>query len=138
MYILFGAVIMGAISGLYDKYIMKQLPPLFVQSWFNIYQVGIMGSVLVFMKRFTKSRMEWRWWIPMISIFISIADFAYFYSLSYEDSLIAVISMIRRGSVIVSFAAGALLFREKNLKSKAINLVLILIGLALLCWGSIR
>ena len=118
---------MGAVRGLYDKYIMKQLPPLFVQSWFNVYQVGIMGTVLLIMKR-----------IPMISIFISIADFAYFYSLSYPDSLIAVISMIRRGSVIVSFTAGALLFREKNLKSKAIDLVLILIGLALLCWGSIR
>lgn len=138
VYILFGAVIMGAISGLYDKYIMKQLPPLFVQSWFNVYQVGIMGTVLLVMKRYTNTRLEWRWWIPMISIFISIADFAYFYSLSYPDSLIAVISMIRRGSVIVSFAAGALLFREKNLKSKAIDLVLILIGLALLCWGSIR
>lgn len=138
VYILFGAVIMGAISGLYDKYIMKQLPPLFVQSWFNVYQVGIMGTVLLVMKRYTNTRLEWRWWIPMISIFISIADFAYFYSLSYQDSLIAVISMIRRGSVIVSFTAGALLFREKNLKSKAIDLVLILIGLALLCWGSIR
>lgn len=138
VYILFGAVIMGAISGLYDKYIMKQLPPLFVQSWFNVYQVGIMGTVLLVMKRYTNTRLEWRWWIPMISIFISIADFAYFYSLSYQDSLIAVISMIRRGSVIVSFTAGALLFREKNLKSKAIDLVLILIGLALLCWGSVR
>lgn len=138
VYILFGAVIMGAISGLYDKYIMKQLPPLFVQSWFNLYQVGIMGTVLLIMKRYTNTRLEWRWWIPMISIFISIADFAYFYSLSYPDSLIAVISMIRRGSVIVSFTAGALLFREKNLKSKGIDLVLILIGLALLCWGSIR
>jgi len=138
VYILFGAVIMGAVSGLYDKYIMKQLPPLFVQSWFNIYQVGIMGTVLLIMKRYTNTRLQWRWWIPMISIFISIADFAYFYSLSYSDSLIAVISMIRRGSVIVSFTAGALLFREKNLKSKAIDLVLILIGLALLCWGSIR
>lgn len=138
VYILFGAVIMGAVSGLYDKYIMKQLPPLFVQSWFNIYQVGIMGTVLLIMKRYTNTRLEWRWWIPMISIFISIADFAYFYSLSYQDSLIAVISMIRRGSVIVSFTAGALLFREKNLKSKAIDLVLILVGLALLCWGSVR
>ncbi|MBE6223787.1 MAG: EamA family transporter [Bacteroidales bacterium] len=138
VYILFGAVIMGAISGLYDKYIMKQLPPLFVQSWFNVYQVGIMGTVLLIMKRYTNTRLEWRWWIPMISIFISIADFAYFYSLSYQDSLIAVISMIRRGSVIVSFTAGALLFKEKNLKSKAIDLVLILIGLALLCWGSVR
>ncbi|MBE6246214.1 MAG: EamA family transporter [Bacteroidales bacterium] len=138
VYILFGAVVMGAVSGLYDKYIMKQLPPLFVQSWFNMYQVGIMGTVLLIMKRYTNTRLQWRWWIPMISIFISIADFAYFYSLSYQDSLIAVISMIRRGSVIVSFTAGALLFREKNLKSKAIDLVLILIGLALLCWGSIR
>lgn len=138
VYILFGAVIMGAVSGLYDKYIMKQLPPLFVQSWFNIYQVGIIGTVLLIMKRYTNTRLEWRWWIPMISIFISIADFAYFYSLSYQDSLIAVISMIRRGSVIVSFTAGALLFREKNLKSKAIDLVLILVGLALLCWGSVR
>lgn len=138
VYVLFGAVVMGAVSGLYDKYIMKQLPPLFVQSWFNVYQVGIMGTVLLIMKRYTNTRLQWRWWIPMISIFISIADFAYFYSLSYPDSLIAVISMIRRGSVIVSFTAGALLFREKNLKSKAIDLVLILIGLALLCWGSIR
>lgn len=138
VYVLFGAVVMGAVSGLYDKYIMKQLPPLFVQSWFNVYQVVIMGTVLLIMKRYTNTRLQWRWWIPMISIFISIADFAYFYSLSYSDSLIAVISMIRRGSVIVSFTAGALLFREKNLKSKAIDLVLILIGLALLCWGSIR
>ena len=110
VYVLFGAVVMGAVSGLYDKYIMKQLPPLFVQSWFNVYQVGIMGTVLLIMKRYTNTRLQWRWWIPMISIFISIADFAYFYSLSYPDSLIAVISMIRRGSVIVSFAAGVVIF----------------------------
>lgn len=138
IFILFGAVIMGAVSGLYDKFIMKQLPPLFVQSWFNIYQVAIMGSVLLLLNRYTATKFEWRWWILLISIFISIADFAYFYALSEEDALIAVISMIRRGSVIVSFSAGALLFKEKNLKSKAFDLVLILLGLALLCWGSIK
>ena len=137
VYILFGAVITGAISGLYDKFIMKQLPPLFVQSWFNIYQVPIMGTVLLIMNRFTTNRFQWRWWIPMISIFVSVADFAYFYALSSDDALIAVISMIRRGSVIVSFTAGALLFKEKNLKAKALDLALILVGLALLCWGSI-
>ena len=138
IFILFGAVIMGAVSGLYDKFIMKQLPPLFVQSWFNIYQVAIMGSVLLLLNRYTATKFEWRWWILLISIFISIADFAYFYALSEEDALIAVISMIRRGSVIVSFSAGALLFKEKNLKAKAFDLVLILLGLALLCWGSIK
>lgn len=137
VFILFGAVIMGAVSGLYDKYIMKMLPPLFVQSRFNLYQVVVMGGILLLMNRHSSAKFEWRWWIPLISLFISIADFAYFYSLSYDDALIAVISMIRRGSVIVSFAAGALLFREKNLKAKALDLALILVGLALLCWGSV-
>ena len=36
------ATILGAVSGLYDKYIMKSLSPMFVQSWFNIYQMAIM------------------------------------------------------------------------------------------------
>lgn len=137
VYVLFGAVITGAISGLYDKFIMKQLPPLFVQSWFNVYQVPIMGTVLLVMNRFTATKLQWRWWIPLISLFVSVADFAYFYALSYDDALIAVISMIRRGSVIVSFTAGALLLKEKNLKAKAFDLALILVGLALLCWGSV-
>lgn len=137
IYILFGAVVMGAVSGLYDKYIIRQLPPIFVQSWFNVYQVAIMGSILLLMKRKTSSKFRWSWWIPLISIFISIADFAYFHSLSSDGALIAVVSMIRRGSVIISFTAGALLFKEKNLKAKALDLVLILIGLLLLCWGSI-
>lgn len=137
VFILFGAVVMGAVSGLYDKYIIRQLPPIFVQSWFNVYQVAIMGSILMLMKRKTSSKFTWSWWIPLISIFISIADFAYFHSLSSDGALIAVISMIRRGSVIISFTAGALLFKEKNLKAKALDLVLILIGLVFLCWGSI-
>ncbi len=142
IFILFGAVIIGAISGLYDKFIMKQLPPMFVQSWFNIYQMAIMGTTLLVINKYSQksgksSRFQWRWWILFISIFISIADFAYYYALACDDALIAVISMIRRGSVIISFTAGALIFREKNLKAKALDLVLILIGLILLCWGSV-
>ena len=59
-----------------------------------------MGTVLLVMNRFTATKLQWRWWIPLISLFVSVADFAYFYALSYDDALIAVISMIRRGSVI--------------------------------------
>ena len=72
----------------------------------------------------------------MISIFLSAADFVYFYALSLDGSMISVVSMIRRGSVIVSFLFGALLFREKNLRSKAIDLLLVLIGMLFLYWGS--
>lgn len=135
IFLLFGTVITGAISGLYDKYIMKQLPALFVQSWFNIYQVCIMGGVLLVFGGY-KKKFEWRWSILCISLFISIADFAYFYSLSYPQSMISMVSMIRRGSVIVAFVYGAFILKDKNIKSKAIDLVFILIGLLLLCIGS--
>ena len=44
--------------------------------------------------------------------------------------------MVRRGSVLVSFLCGAVLFREKNLKSKAFDLLLVLLGMLFLYWGS--
>ncbi|MCK9181133.1 MAG: EamA family transporter, partial [Bacteroides sp.] len=47
------------------------------------------------------------------------------------------VSMVRRGSVIVSFLFGALVFKEKNLKSKAVDLLFVLLGLIFLFLGSI-
>ncbi len=133
------AAIMGAISGLYDKYLMKHMAPMLVQSWYNVYQVFIMGPILALLwwpKRKTTTPFRWEWSIILISIFLSAADFAYFYALSYEDSMISIVSMVRRSSVIVSFTFGAFLFREKNLYSKALDLVLILIGMFFLYLGT--
>ncbi|NLZ72787.1 MAG: EamA family transporter [Bacteroidales bacterium] len=133
------AAIMGAISGLYDKYLMQRLNPLFVQSWFTLYQVFLMGPILLLIwwpQRRKTTPFQWRWSILLISLFLSAADFAYFYALSLEGALISVISMVRRGSVVVSFLFGALLFKEKNLKSKALDLLFVLIGLFFLYIGS--
>ena len=133
------AAILGAISALYDKFLMRSLAPMLVQSWFNLYQCIMMGAIMWFLWRPTKGKstpFKWRWSIPLISLFLGIADFCYFSALAQEDALIAVVSMIRRGSVIVSFAFGAIILREKNLKSKAFDLILILIGLFFLYLGS--
>ena len=67
---------------------------------------------------------------------LSAADFAYLYALRDPDAMISVVSMIRRGSVVVSFLCGALLFRERNLRAKALDLVLILVGMFFLWLGS--
>lgn len=133
------SAIMGAISGLYDKYLMKQLNPMLVQSWYNVYQVFIMCPIILLLwypKRKTTTPFRWEWTIILISVFLSAADFAYFYALSYQDSMISIVSMVRRSSVIVSFICGAIFFREKNLKSKAIDLVLVLIGMIFLYLGT--
>lgn len=133
------AAVAGAVSGLYDKYLMKQLPPMLVQSWYNVYQVFIMCPVLLLLwwpLRKSTTPFRWNWAIPLISLFLCAADFAYFYALSYDDSMISIVSMVRRGSVLVSFLFGAWVFREKNLKSKAIDLLLVLIGMIFLYLGT--
>lgn len=133
------AAVAGAVSGLYDKYLMKQLPPMLVQSWYNVYQVFIMCPVLLLLwwpLRKSTTPFRWNWTIPLISLFLCAADFAYFYALSYDDSMISIVSMVRRGSVLVSFLFGAWVFREKNLKSKAIDLLLVLIGMIFLYLGT--
>lgn len=133
------AALLGAVSGLYDRYIMRELQPLFVQSWYNIYQLAMM-SIMVVVIMLVQGRdtlkFHWSWAIPLISIFLSAADLAYFVALSDKEAMISIVSMIRRGSVVVSFSCGALLLHEKNLRAKAIDLVFILIGMIFLWLGS--
>lgn len=133
------AAVLGAVSGLYDKYLMGRFNNMQVQAWYNIYQLFMMGGVLMFLwwpKRKTSTPFRWDWCIILISVFLSAADFVYFYALSMEDSMISIVSMVRRGSVVVSFLFGAMMFHEKNLKSKAIDLLLVLIGMFFLYLGS--
>ncbi|WP_315348713.1 DMT family transporter [Hoylesella saccharolytica] len=140
------AALLGACSGLYDKYLMAPveaggvgLDRMAVQSWYNLYQCVMMGVVLLLVwfpsrKHTTPFRPHWA--ILCISVFLSAADFVYFYALSQPGAMVSVVSMVRRGSVIVSFMFGALLFREKNLKNKAIDLLLVLLGMLFLYLGS--
>ncbi|MBO5733001.1 MAG: DMT family transporter [Alistipes sp.] len=138
---LFAAMLLGAASGLYDKFLISTcgIAPLFVQSWFGLYQLVMMTLIaaVVWLPRRATEHFSWRWTIPLISIFVSCADFCYYHALDADGSMIAIVSMIRRSSVVVTFLCGALLFGERNLKAKAIDMVLILIGMVLLAIGSL-
>lgn len=135
-----GAALMGAVSALYDKYLLRNFEPLHVQAWYSIYQFLIMGTVLAVLMKSRHGgaggRFVWRWPILLISVFLTIADIAYFHALSLPGSMIAVVSMIRRGSVIVSFFYGVIALGEKDVKAKIIDLSILLLGLLLLVAGS--
>lgn len=135
-----GAMMLGAMSGLYDKYLLQIYNPLEVQAWYLLYQCVIMGVVIFIIKRIKGDKLPfvWKWTIPCVSIFLTVADMAYFYSLSLDDSMVSVVSMVRRGSVLVSFVYGVLVLREKNVKMKLIDLSILLIGLIFLVLGSSR
>lgn len=138
-YILYvaAAALLGATSGLYDRYLLREIDAMFVQSWFSLYQAVMMAVVVTAMwLQGALPRFEWRWAIPLITIFLTIADMAYFVALAEGDSMVAVVSMVRRSSVVVSFACGAVLFGEKNLRTKAIDLAFILVGMVFLWLGT--
>lgn len=143
IYAVVGAAILGAVSGLYDKFLMNPnglaLDKMAVQSWYNIYQCGMMGVMMMLIwypNRRKTTPFRWKWSIIFISIFLSVADFVYLYALSMPGAMISIVSMVRRGSVIVSFLFAALVFKEKNLRSKALDLALVLLGMVFLYFGS--
>ena len=89
IWMIVGAALLGALSGLYDKYLMAPLQNggvglnrMFVQSWYNIYQCIMMAIVMLLLwwpSRKQTTPFSWRWSIVGVSVFLSIADFVYFY-----------------------------------------------------------
>lgn len=136
---LIAGTLLGSVSGLYDKFLIRNFNRMAVQAWSGIYQVGILIPVLLLLwypKRHENTSFQWRWSIPMIGLFLVIADFLYFYALSLDGSLISVISALRRSGVIISFTLGAILFHEKNIQKKGWLLLGILTGVMILLFGS--
>ena len=144
-----GAAILGALSGLYDKYLMASpdqggvgLNRMVVQSYYNFYQCLMMGGILLCLGREKHESEQPVTTFPFlfavlnISVFLVMADFVYFYALSLDGAMVSIVSMVRRSSVVVSFLLGAWLFHERNLRSKAIDLALILLGMVFLWIGN--
>ena len=132
------AALIGVGCGLYDRHIMFTLNPVFVQSWYTLYQFVLMSIIVavLWLPKREAQPFHWSWAIPMISILLTTADMAYLYALRDGAAMIAVVSMIRRSSVVVSFGCGAVLFGERNLRAKALDLALVLVGMVFLYIGS--
>lgn len=138
-----GATLLGALSALYDKYLLRSFRPLEVQAWYSLYQCLMMSVVVALLLMRDRAKGEhkggvfaWRWSIPFISIFLTVADLAYFYSLSIDGSMISIVSMIRRGSVLVSFGYGVYALHETNIGAKAVDLGVLMLSIVCLVIGS--
>jgi drug/metabolite transporter (DMT)-like permease len=134
--LLVGGTLVGAMSGLYDKYLLQgtTLRPTTLQFWFTAYN-AVLQAILV-----------WFWWWPKrnvapfrfrpnavwVGLFLLLADQLYFRALAIPDALVSVVSLTRRTSVLISFTVGGVLFREQLLRQKSLALALIVAGLLIL------
>ena len=72
----------------------------------------------------------------MIGLVLVVADFLYFYALSYEGSFISGISVLRRCGVVIPFAFGGWIFHDKNVQKKGWLLLGIMAGVLILLFGT--
>ena len=126
-------------SGLYDKYIIRAVDRLSVLVWCSIYHLAIMSVVMLLIwvpNRKKYPPFHWRWSIPFISVGLILSDYLYFYAVSQPESLISILSALRRGGVVVAFAFCAIFLKEKNIRIKGLYLLGILAGITCIALGS--
>ena len=130
------ATLIGSLAALFDKYLMGVLhvPKTTVQFYFIIELVLIFGVSCLIHRAAVKERtpFKWRWSIAMVGMLLVVTDYVYFAAVSIPGVQIAILSLIRRSSCIVTFVIGYKYFKEGNFKIKLCALVMFLIGIALL------
>lgn len=131
---MFLSVVSGVASALYDKYVVQHMDPIFVLCWSNAFVTVLMGLVLGYLAiRDGEKRARFRFdpLLILTAVLIVGADALYFVALSREGAMLSIISLVRRASVVVTFALSALIFKEKNIRFKAFALSIMI--LAMVC-----
>ena len=138
VYMLLASAILVALSGVYDKLLLSKenISPSTIQAWYTIYDF-LMMAVLFFLIWFPKRKeqpFEWRWGIAAMAVFVTVADVIYLTGLKQEAAVVVLIPLILYGvRLVVSFVYGIFGFKEQNIRSKIIPLLMVLAALVCLC-----
>lgn len=131
-------MLLGAASGIYDKYLLRNINRYAVQFYYALEQAIMMLIIVGFIwcgnKKILKD-FKWKWSIVGISLFWVATDLAYFYALSQPDAMLSILSAIRRTGTIIPFMYGVFVMHDKNIVPKAIALTGVLIGVIALALG---
>ncbi len=136
---LLAGTLLGAISGLYDKFLLGRagFAASTVQAWFSIYLALLFLPLVVGWKLrwWPRHEFHWRWSVPLLSAALLVCDFIYFTALRDPEALVSVVASLRRASVLVAFAGGLFFFGELNGRKKLPAVLGIIAGIVLTVLG---
>lgn len=136
---LLAGTLIGAISGLYDKFLLGEIgfAASTVQAWFSIYLAALFLPIVIGWKLrwWPRHTFEWRWSVLLVSFCLLICDFIYFTALRDPEALVALVASLRRGSLLVAFAGGLFLFGETYSHKKLLAVVGVVTGIVLTILG---
>ncbi len=138
VYMLLGSAVLVALSGVYDKFLLSKesISPSTIQAWYTIYDFLMMAVLflLFWVPKRQEQPFEWRWGIVAMAVFVTVADVIYLTGLKLEAAVVVLIPLILYGvRLVVSFVYGIFGFKEQNIRSKIIPLLMVLAALVCLC-----
>ncbi|MBL9215955.1 MAG: DMT family transporter [Opitutaceae bacterium] len=136
---LVAGTLLGAASALYDRYLLGRLgfSAATVQCWFSVYLAVIFLPLAVGwrLRWWPRHEFHWRGSILLVSLMLLVADFIYFGALRHPDAMVSLVASFRRGSTLVAFAGGLLLFGEAWSGRKLVAVLGVLAGIVLTLLG---
>jgi transporter family protein len=136
---LFGGTVLGALSGLYDRFLLGHagFTASTVQAWFSIYLALFFLPLAVGWKLrwWPRHEFHWRWSVAGVSAALLVADWVYFNALRDPAALVSLVSSLRRGSTLVAFAGGLWFFGEVYNRQKLLAALGVVAGIVLTILG---
>ena len=138
VYMLLASAVLVALSGVYDKFLLSKetISPATIQAWYTVYDFLMMAVLFfaIWRPKRTSQPFQWRWGIAAMAVFVTVADVIYLSGLAQEAAVIVLIPLILYGvRLVVSFLYGVFFFREKNVRSKIVPLLMVLAALLFMC-----
>jgi len=139
IYLLVGGTLLGACSALYDRFLLSRVgfSAATVQAWFSVYLAVFFLPIVIGWKLrwWPRNVFHWRWSIVALALALLVSDYIYFNALRNPEALISLVSSIRRGSTLVAFTGGIILFKEKNWRKKLPAVFGVLVGIVMTVLG---
>lgn len=122
-----------ALAGLLDKIISVNVEPNILQWWFMFFIVIINWTYVIIsnseinLKTSIKNK-----WIYIYSILFIVGDRILFFANRIEGSEISIMSLLKQVSIIVTVLVGGKIFHEKNLLTKFLCSLIIIVGIIII------
>lgn len=138
VWITIGGCILSAVSGIFDKYLMTtgEITSSQLQFWFMLMLSAFyLGYILLSGKKVDVKGCIKYPGIYILSFLLVIGDKLLFTANADPASKVTIMTLINQSSVIVTIAAGKIVYKEKNIAYKTVCALIIMAGILLSVTG---
>lgn len=122
---------LNAVSGFFDKVLMKDITSSQLQFWYMLFLIGYyLIYVLITRTKISLSTFK-NIWVWLLAIMFVIGDKALFIANGMPESRITVMTLIKQSGCLVTIIGGKFIFKEKNTGYRFFCAAIVIIGIVI-------